>query len=445
VASAKAFLERAGFRPGAIDLAVEQLDRLVDDESGDIDLVAISVPMHTALPIGVRAAKRLRRSLPDAHICFFGLYATLNADYLLDGLADSVIGGEFEAPLVRLAEALAGGRSPHEADGLWLPGRPATPHLQKMDFAAPSRSGLPSFDRYAQLEINGELRPSAAIEASRGCLHLCRHCPIPPVYQGRFFVVPREVVLEDVRRLAAAGARHLTFADPDFFNGPGHTMATVRELHEEFPKLTFDITTKVENILRHRERIPELKSSGCVFVVSAVESLSDEVLTHLAKGHTRQDVFDAQRIVSGAGLALRPSLVPFTPWATLEDYGELLDWIERDALVNHVDPVQLSIRLLVPSGSLLAESDAMRPHLGELIPERFGHAWRHPDSRMDRLQREVAEIVAEAARAGQEASTTYDSIRDAARASDGRAPAPTRFLPARATTRPPRLTEPWFC
>jgi radical SAM superfamily enzyme YgiQ (UPF0313 family) len=155
VASAKAFLERAGFRPGAIDLAVEQLDRLLDDESGDIGLVAISVPMHTALHIGVRAAKRLRRSLPDAHICFFGLYATLNADYLLDGLADSVIGGEFEAPLVRLAEALAGGRSPHEADGLWLPGRPATPHLQKMDFAAPSRSGLPSFDRYAQLEING--------------------------------------------------------------------------------------------------------------------------------------------------------------------------------------------------------------------------------------------------------------------------------------------------
>lgn len=445
LASAKAFLERAGFRPGTIDLAVEKLDRLLEDESSDIGLVAISVPMHTALHIGLRAAKRLRRSLPDTHICFFGLYATLNADYLLDGPADSVIGGEFEAPLVQLADALAGGRSPREAEGLWLSDRPAKPHLQKLDFAAPSRSGLPSFDRYAQLEIDGELRPAAAIEASRGCLHRCRHCPIPPVYGGRFFVVPREVVLEDVRRLAAAGVRHLTFADPDFFNGPGHTLATVRELHEQFPELTFDITTKIENILRHRERIPELKSSGCVFVVSAVESLSHEVLAHLAKGHTRQDVFEAQRIVSGAGLALRPSLVPFTPWATLEDYAELLDWIERDALVDHVDPVQLSIRLLVPSGSLLADADAMRPHLGDLIPERFGYAWRHPDPRMDRLQMQVAEIVAEAARNGQDASTTYGAIRDAARASDGRAPAPTRFLPARATARPPRLTEPWFC
>jgi len=445
VASAAAFLERAGFRPGAIDLAVEKLDGLLDADAGEVGLVAISVPMHTALHIGVRAARKLRRAMPHVHVCFFGLYATLNAKFLLDGLADSVIGGEFEAPLVALADALSLERSPREIEGLWVAGKPATPHLERLNFVTPSRSGLPSFDRYAQLEIDGELRPAAAVEASRGCLHHCRHCPIPPVYGGRFFVVPVEVVLRDIRRLAADGVRHLTFADPDFLNGPGHTMAVARALHDEFPRLTFDITTKVENILRHRDRIAELARYGCVFIVSAVESLSDEVLTHLEKGHTRQDVFAAQRVAAAAGVALRPSLVPFTPWATLEDYDRLLDWIEDDGLVDHVDPVQLSIRLLVPSGSLLADSDAMRPHLGELVPERFGYTWKHPDPRMDRLQLEVAEIVADAARNERPASTTYGAIRDATRASGGHGPSPTRFLPARATARPPRLTEPWFC
>jgi radical SAM superfamily enzyme YgiQ (UPF0313 family) len=440
-----AFLERAGFRPSALDLAVEKLDPLLDVDTDEIGLVAISVPMHTALHIGLRAARRLRRAMPDVHICFFGLYATLNAEFLLGDLADSVIGGEFEAPLVALADTLSNDRPPREVEGLWVAGRPATPHLQRPDFAPPSRSGLPSVDRYAQLEIDGELRPAAAVEASRGCLHHCRHCPIPPVYRGRLFVVPVDVVMQDIRRLAGAGVRHLTFADPDFFNGPGHTIAVVRALHEEFPRLTFDVTTKVENILRHRDRIPELARCGCVFIVSAVESLSDEVLTHLAKGHTMQDVFEAQRIVTEAGLALRPSLVPFTPWETLAGYSALLDWIEGDGLVDHVDPVQLSIRLLVPSGSLLADADAMRPHLRELIPERFGHAWEHPDPRMDRLQIEVAKIVADAAREGDPASATYGSIRDAARASGGHAAAPTRFLPARASARPPRLTEPWFC
>jgi radical SAM superfamily enzyme YgiQ (UPF0313 family) len=440
-----AFLERAGFKPSALDLAVEKLDPLLDRDAGEVALVAISVPMHTAVHIGVRAARRLRRALPDLHICFFGLYATLNAEFLLDGLADSVIGGEFEAPLVALADALSHGRSTREVEGLWVAGRPAAPHLRRLDFVPPSRAGLPSVDQYAQLEIDGELRPAAAVEASRGCLHDCRHCPIPPVYQKRLFVVPIEVVLRDIRGLAAAGVRHLTFADPDFFNGPGHTMAVVRALHDEFPRLTFDVTTKVENILRHRDRIPELARCGCVFIVSAVESLSDEVLTHLAKGHTRLDVFEAQRIATEAGLALRPSLVPFTPWETLTDYSALLDWIEGDGLVDHVDPVQLSIRLLVPSGSLLADSDAMRPHLRELTPERFGHAWEHPDPRMDTLQLEVAKIVADAARDGTPASTTYGSIREATLASGGPAAAPTRFLPARATARPPRLTEPWFC
>lgn len=445
MASAAAFLERAGFRTRAIDLAVEKLDRLLDADAGEVRLVAISVPMHTALHIGVRAARKLRRAMPGAHLCFFGLYATLNANFLLDGLADSVIGGEFEAPLVALADALSRGRAPQEIEGLWVADRPAKPHLERLNFVPPSRSGLPSIDRYAQLEIDGELRPAAAVEASRGCLHHCRHCPIPPVYGGRFFVVPVEVVLQDIRRLAEEGVRHLTFADPDFLNGPGHSMAVARALHEEFPQLTFDITTKVENILRHRDRIAELARSGCVFVVSAVESLSDEVLTHLDKGHTRQDVFEAQRIAAAAGVALRPSLVPFTPWATLEDYDGLLDWIEDDGLVDHVDPVQLSIRLLVPSGSLLANSEAMRPHLRELIPERFGHAWEHPDPRVDRLQLEVAKIVADAAREGRPASTTYGSIRDATRAASGQGPAATRFLPARAVVRPPRLTEPWFC
>jgi radical SAM superfamily enzyme YgiQ (UPF0313 family) len=440
-----AFLERAGFHPTAIDLAVERLDRGLDDDADEVRLVAISVPMHTALHIGVRAAARLRRAMPRAHICFFGLYASLNADYLLDGLADSVIGGEFEGPLVELARALAEGRSPREIDGLWVVGRQAGPHLERLDFVPPSRSGLPSVDRYARLQIEGERRPAAAIESTRGCLHRCRHCPIPPVYGGRFFVVPVEVVMQDVRRLAADGVRHLTFADPDFFNGPGHTMAVVRALHEEFPRLTFDVTTKVENILRHRRRIPELARRGCVFIVSAVESLSNEVLSNLEKGHTREDVFEAQRIVAEAGLALRPTLVPFTPWAALSDYVELLDWIEGDGLVGHIDPVQLSIRLLVPSGSLLAGSESMRPHLRAWVPERFGHTWDHPDPRMDRLQSEVARIVADAARAEQEPSSTYRSIRDAARAASGRPRVPSRFLPARATTAPPRLTEPWFC
>ena len=448
MASAKAFLERAGFRPVGHDLALEPLEGFEDRSAADPpDLVAIAVPMHTALHIGVRAAQAIRRRWPAVHVCFYGLYAILNAAWLLEHVADSVIGGEVEGPLVELCLALDEGRPPETVDGVGLAGRPARPHLARLAFPPPSREGLAPLERYAQLVWRDARYPAAAIEASRGCLHHCRHCPIPPVYGGRFFVVPRDVVLADAERLARSGARHLTFADPDFFNGPGHSLALVRELHARLPGVTFDATTKVENVLRHRDKLDELADSGCVFLVSAVESLSDVVLGHLDKGHTRDDVFAALAAVRAAGIEWRPTLVPFTPWATLEDYLELLDWIDAEGLVDNVDPVQLSIRLLVPPGSLLEETEAMRVHLRRFAPERFTHEWVHPDERMDRLYERVTDILRNDAATGTAASATFTRIDAAAQAARGFAisAAPTRFLPARAAAAPPRLTEPWFC
>lgn len=447
-ASALGFLRQAGFDAAALDLSVEAEGALRRREGLDrLRLAAISVPMHTALHVGLRAARELRELSPAAHICFYGLYATLNAEYLLDGPADSVVGGEFELPLVRLAQALERGDPPERVDGIHSKRRPAGPHLARLPFAVPHRAPLPPLDRYARLELQGETRKAAAVEASRGCLHLCRHCPIPPVYGGRFFVVPRETVLEDIGRLAAAGVRHITFADPDFFNGPGHSLAIVRAMHERFPELTFDLTTKVDKILEHRRHLDELVRCGCLFVVSAVESLSDTVLAHLDKGHTREQVFEALDLLRSAGIVLRPSFVAFTPWTTLRDYREILDWIGREGLVYHVDPVQLSIRLLVPPGSLLADLPAMRPWLGCLEPQRFSYAWRHPDPRMDRLHVEATRIVRQAAHDGEDASRTFSRLRDAASiAETGKAETGAgRLAPLRVGARAPRLTEPWFC
>jgi hypothetical protein len=164
-------------------------------------------------------------------------------------------------------------------------------------------------------------------------------------------------------------------------------------------------------------------------VVSAVESLSNRVLEVLDKGHTRDDVFRALELVRAAGLALRPSFVMFTPWTTREDYLDVLGWIDREDLVDHVDAVQLTIRLLVPPGSLLERHDAMRPHLRELIPQAFAWKWTHPDPGMDRLYADVFRVVAKGA--------GFDEVC-------GIAGYARRAVP-RARRKVPRLTEPWFC
>jgi radical SAM superfamily enzyme YgiQ (UPF0313 family) len=438
VALPLAFLERAGFAPDVIDIAVENFD---EAKIARARFVAISVPMHTALRLGVRVAQRVREINPAARICFYGLYAALNADYLLEHSGDFCIGGECETPLVALVEALEAERYGAIA-GVIQRGEEARPFIQRLPFAVPTRLALPVLERYARLEHKGDRRVVGYVEASRGCLHLCTHCPIPPVYGGRFFVLPQEVVLEDIRRQVRAGATHITFGDPDFLNGPGHSLKVVRAMHAEFPDLTFDFTAKVEHVLERREMFPELGRLGCLFMISAVESLSDTVLSILEKHHTRADVEEALAIVRDAGIALRPTWVAFTPWTTLDDYLEVLSFVEENGLIDHVDPVQYTIRLLVPPGSYLLDRPAMKPYLGKLDQALFSYRWTHPDPRMDQLQREVSALVEKDTQAGLDPGLTFYRVQALA---EGRDPATVSPLLPQDRLRAPRLSEPWFC
>ncbi len=434
----KAFLERAGFRPAALDLQVEPLDPA---RVGRARLVALSAPMHTALKLGLRAAERIRELNPGAAFCFHGLYAPLHWRLLVASGAVAVLGGECEEELVALARSLERGEP---VDRFVQRGGEAASRT-RLDFPVPSREGLPPPARYARLAEAGIERTAGHTEASRGCKHLCRHCPIPPVYGGRFFAVPVEVVVEDVARQAAAGVTHVTFGDPDFLNGPTHALRVAREIHRRLPDLSFDFTAKVEHLVAHADLLSELRACGALFAVSAVESLSDRVLSRLDKGHTRADVFRAFAACRAAGIALRPSLVPFTPWSSLDDYLELLEVFEREGWLPFLDPVQLSIRLLVPPGSLLLGA-GFDDELGLQGLDEAGltYVWRHPDPRMDRLQAQVARAAEEAAAGDAAAAETFDRVRQLALAAAGRAhrhvPAPR--MPGVAA---PRLTESWFC
>ena len=436
------FLQRAGFHAETIDVAVQEFDSEKVRAAG---FIGISVPMHTALRLGVRLAAEIRKINPDAHICFYGLYASLNSDYLLATAADSVIGGEFEESLVNLVRVVDQGAEIDLA-GVSTRSKSSPAVLARLDFPAPSRSSVEPLDRYAKLEHNGEQRLAGYVEASRGCLHNCTHCPIPPVYGGRFFAMPKEVVLEDIRDLVAAGARHITFGDPDFLNGPTHSLRIAGAMHEEFPDITFDFTAKIEHILKHKSLFPELARNGCIFVVSAVESFSDTVLEHLEKGHTREDVFDAVSVVRASGISLRPTFVPFTPWATVDDFIDLIESVEALGLIDHVDTVQYTIRLLVPPGSLLLSRSDTRRWLGPLNEQMFTYQWRHLDPRLDELHKRVSALVEQAVSVNEDGALTFYRIRELAYEAQGDT-IPRRRIPEiePLRLRPPRLTESWFC
>jgi radical SAM superfamily enzyme YgiQ (UPF0313 family) len=456
-ASPVGFLERAGFPADVLDIAVDPFDPAKVERAR---FVGISVPMHTALRLGVRVAENVREINPSATICMYGLYAALNADYLLEHGADFCIGGECETPLVALVESVEermkdeGGRmkengaSLHPSsfilhpsiDGVMQRGVASKPYLERLPFALPIRTGLPALTKYAWIEHKGEHRVVGYVEASRGCLHLCTHCPIPPVYGGRFFVIPEAIVLEDIRQQVHAGASHITFGDPDFLNGPGHALSVARAMHAEFPDVTFDITTKVEHILKRGAILPELGKLGCIFLISAVESVSETVLAILEKHHTKVELEQAIQVVRAAGIAPRPTWVAFTPWTTLGDYLDMLAFIEANQLIDNVDPVQYTIRLLIPPGSYLLNRPEMKEHLGPLNQAAFAYTWAHPDPRMDRLQKEVSALVEKDVHVGEDPANTFYKVWSLAA---GRDLVTMPMAPDRE--RAPRLSEPWFC
>lgn len=439
LASPAAWLKKAGASVQTIDIAVEPLSHAAVSAA---DLLCVYVPMHTASRIATQLVPVLRRINPGAHLCLYGLYAPVNEDFFRSLGADTILGGEFEQGLVSLYHRVTGGRAGN--------GHQPEPviSLAKQAFIVPDRSGLPALDRYASLVVGEGERVVGYTEATRGCKHLCRHCPIVPVYGGRFRAVARDVVLEDIRQQVAAGAEHVTFGDPDFFNGPGHALPLVKELHDEFPDLTYDVTIKIEHLSRHAEHLPTLKSTGCLFVTSAVESVDDRILEYFDKQHTRDQFVDVVRAFRDVGLTLSPTFVTFTPWTDLRGYVELLETILQLDLVANVSPIQYAIRLLIPAGSRLLELAEVRDLVERFDDEALLYPWTHPDPRVDRLHADILAVVEEASAEESRVETFGKVWRLAREACDTQDPNELDAVVSqmsRTRMSVPHLSEPWYC
>lgn len=419
LASPAAALRQDGHEVSEVDLAVDELN---GEQIAWAERVAISVPMHTATRLADEVVAAVAKARPDLPVALFGLYAGVGSTTV-----DARFEGEYEPGLLA-----------------WANGNPGESHrhLGRSDFVVPDRSQLPSLDRYARLENPpGPAVLAGAVEASHGCRHRCRHCPLPVVYDGRIRVVPGDEVIADISNLVAAGAGHITFGDADFLNAPAHSLDILERAHAAHPQITFDATTKVEHILRHEDIWPRLAGLNLLFVISAFESVDPTTLDILDKGHTVADMVRAVELTREAGIHIRPTWLPFFPWTTPDDVAAIFDFISSHDLVEATDPVQLSIKLLIPKGSLLEDHPAVTPYLDGYDSRALSWRWRFGEPETGVLHKELEAIAANASDCGQEAAATLEEMREVV----GRFVGRRLNRPSGGLSPVPRLTESWFC
>ncbi|MDE0168132.1 MAG: CUAEP/CCAEP-tail radical SAM protein [bacterium] len=427
LASPAALLRGHGHEVRTLDLAVEPWD---EDLVAWAEAIAFSTPMHTALRLATAAADRVRAGRTGVQLAAYGLYASVAGT---EGPFDRAIAGEYERQLLEWVGSIEEG----------IPSTGNTTYRGRSAFQVPDRSGLPGLARYARLQCGPDSALVGSVEASHGCRHQCLHCPLPTVYSGRFRAVPAATVLADIERLVEAGAGHITFGDADFFNGPRHSLRIATEMHRRWPHLTYDATIKVEHLRQYECDLPTLVETGCLFVVSAFEVMNDRILSILDKGHTAADASLVVHASRGIGFEVRPTWLPFTPWTSIEDVADIFSFVVSHDLVDLTDPVQLSIRLLVPRGSLLAEHPAFLPYRGDYDTARATYRWQSPDRRVDTLADELAALAEEGTHLPP--STTFARMWRSTLLAGDRDPRPADSIPQGATVGRPRLTEPWFC
>ena len=249
-----------------------------------------------------RSSPRSAGAGPSVPICAYGLYAPLNEDQLR---------GRRGAPSCsdprrrrtswrwrarsQRRRAAAAGAPPTALPRLDVPGaRPRGPAG-----ARPLRAGCEWPD--------GRQAVVGATEATRGCKHRCRHCPIVPVYDGRFRVVP---VGGRAGRHPRAGGRRAPStsrsAIPTSSTARRTRGASSRRCTPSGRRSPTTSTIKVEHLRAHDALLPLLRDTGLRVRDDAPSSRST---TRCWRGSTRATPGPTSRPWSARCRALGLALV----------------------------------------------------------------------------------------------------------------------------------------
>ena len=358
-------------RYNSSEIDFDFFDFSVEDQNIDLenyDVLGIYAPMHTATILSIEYIKD--KKLPNKMFTF-GLYGSVLEDFNSS---------------IRYIKDI-------ESDELALFLEINDDHQFSLKNNIPNRQIFPDISNYAHLVDGSNNLIAGSVETTYGCKHSCTHCPVPISFNGSFKTYSLEKIVSDVENQVKQGAKHISFNDPDFFNGPIHALKILESLNEKFPSITYDSTIKVEHIIKYKKYFKELSSLNMVFVISAFETTNDLVLSILEKNHTSHDLNNSIEISQDFGIDIRPTWMPFSPWTELKDLSNIVKLIEKYELRETVDPIQLTIKLLIPKHSLIIKKPEINKYLGNYEKNSLSFKWKYENNDVEKLQSSLFDFI----------------------------------------------------
>ena len=353
------------------EIEFDFVDFSVENQNIDLenyDVLGIYAPMHTATILSIEYIKD--KILPNKMFTF-GLYGSVLED--------------FNSSIRHIKDI--------ESDELALFLEINDDHQFSLKNNIPNRQIFPDISNYAHLVDGSNNIIAGSVETTYGCKHSCTHCPVPISFNGTFKTYSLEKIISDVENQVNQGAKHISFNDPDFFNGPIHALKILESLNKKFPTITYDSTIKVEHIIKYKKYFKELSSLNMVFVISAFETTNDLFLSILEKNHTSNDLNTSIEISQDFGIDVRPTWMPFSPWTELNDLSNIVNLIEKYKLRETVDPIQLTIKLLIPKHSLIIKKPEINKYLGNYEKNSLSFKWEYENNDVEKLQSSLFDFI----------------------------------------------------
>jgi anaerobic magnesium-protoporphyrin IX monomethyl ester cyclase len=294
-----AYLEKEGLEVQIIDATVlpnPWKDLAASVSSSKPDVIGITCSATCLSPEAIRTIHLSRQLSPNSIIVAGGSHFTLMAETLLQEVKelDYVIIGEGEISFSQLLKDLSRGREAKEVKGIAY-AEDGKVILNGRQSLVPNLDVLP-FPAYHLIDIESEAyywhgmgRRAFSLSTSRGCGDRCSYCSETKFWEGVWRGRSGRKVVEEITYLYQHYGKSLFVFSENTFNW---NRKRVEEFLEELGRsnlhIHFWFQSRIKDILRDEDLIPEMKRLGLYEVMLGIESIQPDVLARYEKQQSRE-------------------------------------------------------------------------------------------------------------------------------------------------------------